>query len=107
MRLQMHATDPDRLEQRLGTVQSKGCIRIPAALNRLLDHYGVLDADYLAAEADGLPIWVLPAGQVPVRDAGRYIIVIDSGATERPAWARPMPVPKPAAAPAPAGAKGP
>jgi len=30
MRLQMHATDPDLPEQRLGTAQSKGCIRIPA-----------------------------------------------------------------------------
>jgi hypothetical protein len=87
MRLQMHATDPDRLEQRLGTVQSKGCIRIPASLNRLLDHYGVLDEDYLAAAADGKPNWVLPAHQAPVRDAGRYLIVVDSEAGARPAWA--------------------
>lgn len=46
MRLQMHATDPDLLERRLGSAQSKGCIRIPASLNRLIDCYGVLDAEY-------------------------------------------------------------
>ena len=43
MRLQMHATDPDHLEQRLGTAQSKGCIRIPASLNEFIDRHGVLD----------------------------------------------------------------
>ena len=46
MRLQMHATDADRLEPLLGSARSKGCIRIPASLNRLLDHFGLLDADY-------------------------------------------------------------
>ena len=46
MRLQMHATDPDLLERRLGSAQSKGCTRIPTSLNRLIDRYGVLDAEY-------------------------------------------------------------
>lgn len=86
MRLQMHATDPDLLEPRLGVVQSKGCVRIPASLNRLLDHFGVLDAAYLAAAAKGAPLWVLPPDQAPVEGAGRYLIVIDSGRTSRPAW---------------------
>jgi hypothetical protein len=86
MRLQMHATDPDLLEPRLGSVQSKGCIRIPASLNRLLDHFGVLDAAYLAAAAQGASLWVLPPDQAPVEGAGRYLIVIDSGRTSRPVW---------------------
>jgi hypothetical protein len=86
MRLQMHATDPDLLEPRLGSAQSKGCIRIPASLDRLLDHFGVLDAAYLAAAAEGSSLWVLPADQEPVEDAGRYLIVVDSGRTSRPAW---------------------
>lgn len=90
MRLQMHATDPDLLEQRLGTVQSKGCIRIPASLNRLLDRFGVLDAAYLTAAAQGIPTWVLPLDQTPVEDAGRYLIVVDSERAERPVWA-PLP----------------
>ena len=89
MRLLMHATDPRRLEPRLGTVQSKGCIRIPASLNRLLDQYGVLDADYQALQADGVPQWVLPARQQPEADAGRYVVVVDSQASRRPAWSQP------------------
>ncbi|HWT18382.1 MAG TPA: L,D-transpeptidase, partial [Variovorax sp.] len=71
MRLQMHATDPGRLEPRLGSVQSKGCIRIPASLNRFLDRLGVLDADYLRAKAEGSAPWVLPPDQTPVEGAGR------------------------------------
>lgn len=59
MRLQMHATDPHLLEPRLGTAQSKGCIRIPAALNDFIDRYGILDADYEQAMPAGLTFWVL------------------------------------------------
>ena len=46
MRLQMHTTDPDYLEQRLGIAQSKGCIRIPAKLNDFIDRHALLDEDY-------------------------------------------------------------
>jgi hypothetical protein len=46
IRLLMHATDPDYLEQRLGRPASQGCVRVPAAMNRFLDMHGVLDADY-------------------------------------------------------------
>ncbi|BEP38344.1 L,D-transpeptidase (plasmid) [Variovorax sp. V59] len=102
MRLQMHATDPDLLEPRLGSVQSKGCIRIPASLNRLLDRFGVLDADYLAAAAQGMPMWVLPTDQTPVEGAGRYLIVVDSGRAERPAWS---PAPGSRGASTPAGGR--
>jgi hypothetical protein len=53
VRLLLHATDPDYLEKRLGRPASKGCIRIPAAMNRFLDLHGILDADYeLAAKHD-------------------------------------------------------
>jgi len=87
MRLQMHATDPDRLEQRLGTAQSKGCIRIPATLNRLLDQYGVLDAEYEEeAESTGRSVWMLLPDRTPVADAGRYVIIVDSQRGTRPAW---------------------
>lgn len=86
MRLQMHATDPDLLEQRLGSAQSKGCIRIPASLNRLLDHYGVLDADYEQALRDGRKLWALDAQREPVTDPGRYLIVVESGRQDRPDW---------------------
>jgi len=46
MRLLMHATDPDALARRLGRTASKGCIRIPEAMDTLLDRHGILDADY-------------------------------------------------------------
>lgn len=46
IRFMLHATDPDKLEQRLGRPASQGCIRMPATLNRFLDRHGVIDADY-------------------------------------------------------------
>lgn len=90
MRLQMHATDPDRLEQRLGTAQSKGCVRIPASLNRLLDRYGVLDAEYERLVREGARLWVLHEDREPVADAGRYLVIVDTQRTARPAWS-PLP----------------
>lgn len=79
MRLQVHATDPDLLEPRLGVPLSKGCIRIPAALNRFLDHYGLLDADYDAALARGRRFSVLLPERAPVPNAGRWLVVLDGG----------------------------
>jgi hypothetical protein len=90
MRLLMHSTDPDLLEPRLGSVQSKGCIRIPATLNRLLDRFGLMDADYEIALRQGKTYWVLPPDQFVVTGAGRYLIVVDSGRSERPDWS-PLP----------------
>lgn len=86
MRLQMHATDPDALEPRLGSAQSKGCIRIPAAVNVLLDHHGVLDAEYDRLLREGQQFWVLREDREPVADPGRYLVVVDTRRSERPAW---------------------
>lgn len=86
MRLQMHATDPDRLESRLGRVASKGCIRIPATLNSFLDHFGVLGADYEAAAQGGESLWILPSDRASAMGAGRYLVILDSARTSRPAW---------------------
>lgn len=86
MRLKMHATDPDLLERRLGSAQSSGGIRIPASLNRLLDHYGLFDADYERAQRGGHKLWVLDSQSEPVPYPGRYLIVIDSGREDRPEW---------------------
>jgi hypothetical protein len=90
MRLQMHATDPDFLAQRLGTVQSKGCIRIPATLNAFIDHYGILDGDYERAMAAGMSFWVLRETREPTPWSGRFLVVVDTGRTTRPAWAVPL-----------------
>jgi hypothetical protein len=86
MRLLLHATDPEFLEARLGSVQSKGCIRIPATLNVLLDRFGLLDADYAKARSEGKRLGVLLPDQIAAAGAGRYLIVIDSGRGERPDW---------------------
>jgi hypothetical protein len=86
MRLAMHATDPERLAQRLGTVASEGCIRIPATLNRFLDTHGVLDADYEALATTGQAPRILLADRQPLPWPGRYLVIIDSQTSERPAW---------------------
>ncbi len=86
LRLQMHATDPDRLAQKLGTPQSEGCIRIPATLNTFIDHYGILDGDYEKAMAEGQTFWVLSKTREATSWSGRFLVVVDSGRTERASW---------------------
>jgi len=88
MRLQLHATDPDVLEPRLGSAQSKGCIRTNASFNTFVDQYGVLDAHYDRAIANGQNLWVLSPERKPTPWSGRYLVVVDSERRERPAWAR-------------------
>ncbi len=79
MRLLLHATDPDVLEARLGRPASQGCVRIPAPMNRFLDHHGVLDSDYeLAALSDQRYRALLRPDRQPTPLAGRALVVIDS-----------------------------
>ena len=92
LRFQMHSTDADVLAQRLGTPQSEGCVRIPALLNEFIDRYGILDADYDRAVAAGSHLWLLRADRAPTPWSGRYLVVIDSANTTRPAWS-PTPLP--------------
>ena len=98
MRLQMHATDPGILESRLGTVQSKGCVRIPGTLNFLLDRYSVLDADYIQGLAEGKKFWVLDKNREDNPWAGRYMVIVDSGKEQKPEWAAYIPPAPPAPA---------
>lgn len=86
MRLLMHTTDPDYLEQHLGRVMSKGCIRIPATLNTFIDRYGILDADYEQAMANGKKLWMIRADRTPTPWSGRYLVIVDSNSLERPGW---------------------
>ena len=88
LRLQMHSTDPGLLENKLGTPQSKGCIRIPATLNTFLDHYGILDREYEKAMAGGDSFWVLSKKREATPWSGRFLVVVDTGRTKRPIWAR-------------------
>jgi hypothetical protein len=84
IRLLLHATDPDYLEPRLGRPASKGCVRIPAAMNRFLDRHGVLDADYEAAAQDDPVRRVLLPDREPTPLAGDALIVIDSAQAAEP-----------------------
>jgi len=104
MRLQMHATDPDLLEPLLGNWHSKGCIRIPAGLNRFLDRHGVLDAAYEEAVREGERLWVLAADREPTATPGRWLVVVDSGANARPSWS-PAPSRRPKRSPSRAAAR--
>lgn len=101
MRLLLHATDPDYLEPHLGAQWSKGCIRIPATLNTFIDHHGLLDEDYEAALATGKKLWMIRADRLATPWSGRYLVIVDSGSTERPAWS-PEPSAAVKAAPKPA-----
>ena len=94
MRLQVHATDPVRLEPRLGRAASRGCIRITAALNRFLDRHGLLDAEYDAAQAAGRRQWILRPDRTTIPWPGRWLVVVDSQRRERPAWS-PLPPARP------------
>ncbi len=79
MRLLMHATDPANLAHRIGRPASKGCIRVPARLNRFMDRYGVLDSDYeRAAEVDPAYRALLLRNRTPTPLAGDILVVIDT-----------------------------
>ncbi|KXV75300.1 hypothetical protein AD953_08065 [Acetobacter malorum] len=79
IRLEMHATDPDLLEKRLGHTASAGCIRIPAALNVFLDRHGLLDADYEEkSRTDKRFRALLRKDRVPSPLSGVAVVVIDS-----------------------------
>lgn len=80
IRLMLHATDPDRLEQRIGQPASQGCIRVPSALNRFLDRHGVLDAEYEKAAATEIRFRaLLSPDRQPTALAGNTLVVVDSG----------------------------
>ncbi|HEY2019853.1 MAG TPA: L,D-transpeptidase [Paraburkholderia sp.] len=87
MRLQLHATDPARLEPLLGVRHSKGCVRIPASLDTFLDHYGILDAEYAQLVESGKSLWVLKSDRQVMPWAGRFVVVVDSQRKARPGWA--------------------
>ena len=82
IRLLVHATDPEFGEPRLGTVQSKGCIRVTGNFNRFLDRYGILDREY---ETSAKAKYVLLPARSPMPFAGKFIVVIDSGEFQKPA----------------------
>lgn len=97
IRLMMHATDPDKLEQRIGRPASQGCVRIPSAMNRFLDSHGVLDAEYERVAVTDIRFrTLLPPGRTPTILAGTAMVVVDSASSGRStvaSAARPAPTP--------------
>lgn len=89
MRLQMHATDPDALEPRMGEARSKGCIRIAASLNVFLDRHGILDADYVRVAQDGKRPYMMRPDWQPVLTPGRYLAIVETNRLSRPDWSPP------------------
>jgi len=90
IRLLLHATDPDALERRLGRPASKGCVRIPAAMNRFVDRHGILDADYeRAAKDDAAFEALLLPDRKPTPLAGNALVVVDSSDAPAAALAAP------------------
>ncbi|KXV35134.1 L,D-transpeptidase [Gluconobacter thailandicus] len=85
IRLEIHATDPQFLEWRLGHSASEGCIRIPATMNHFMDHYGLIDALYeQAASYDPRFAALLPKDREQTPIAGDLVIVVDSGPLTEP-----------------------
>lgn len=76
IRLQMHSTDPDVLEARLGVPASKGCVRIQGSVNAFIDQYGVMDKNYVPS-ATNAPGWVLSKVKKLDKYDGRYMIVME------------------------------
>jgi hypothetical protein len=88
VRVEMHATDPAVLAQRLGSADSEGCIRIPGALNQFLDRHGIIDADIERLAARDAGYRALLSRQLsPTPLAGDAVIVVDSSEP----WAKPYP----------------
>lgn len=84
IRLEMHATDPDVLERRLGRPASQGCVRLSAEMNRFLDHHGIIDADdERAAVTDIRYRALLLPGRKPTTLAGDALVVLDSSEEPR------------------------
>jgi hypothetical protein len=88
VRVEMHATDPDVLEERIGRADSEGCIRLPDQLNRFLDRHGIVDAAIeRLGETDGGYRALLSPELDPTPLAGDAVIVVDSSEP----WVRPYP----------------
>jgi len=78
LRLLLHATDPVAGEERLGRIDSKGCIRISKGLNYFLDIHAVLDGHYEEWAKTKPANWLLRKERKPVSLPGRYLVVGDS-----------------------------
>jgi hypothetical protein len=96
LRLLLHATDPVAGEERLGRIDSKGCIRISKGLNHFLDIHAILDWHYEQWAKTKPANWLLRKERQPVSQPGRYLVVGDSSQTaaqQTASAAKPAPQP--------------
>lgn len=77
IRLLMHATDPGQGEPRLGSIDSKGCVRLSNKVARFIDHYGLIDRKYEESQ-DKRRHALLSPYRKPVKNAGSFVLVGDS-----------------------------
>ena len=78
IRLLMHATDPDYGESKLGSVQSKGCVRVSAKFNIFVDELGALDRLYVERLTEAKFKAIVSKQYVPHGFEGRFLLVADS-----------------------------
>lgn len=74
IRMQMHATDPQFLEPRLGHPASAGCIRLSAETNRFLDSHSIIDRKIENSSQS----WVLKKDRTPVDNEGSFVLVVNT-----------------------------
>lgn len=84
----MPSTDPRLPEQRLGAVQSLGCVRIPASLNEFLDQTESSAGTMRRRTQVGRRLRDLPCDGEPTRWTGSNLLIVDSQPKERPARSR-------------------
>jgi hypothetical protein len=84
--LRKEASDP--VEQT--GLERSGAARLKRirSLNRFIDRYELIDADYEQVAQHGRLLWVLRGDRTPVATPGRYLVVVDTQRAARPAWAR-------------------
>lgn len=74
IRMQMHATDPQFLEQRLGNPASQGCLRLSAETNQFIDKYAIIDRKI----ENSSMAWTLKKDRTPVANEGSFVLVINT-----------------------------
>lgn len=74
IRMQMHATDPQFLEQRLGNPASQGCIRLSAETNQFIDSHAIIDKKI----EDSSQSWTLKKDRTPVSNQGSFVLVVNT-----------------------------
>lgn len=77
IRMQMHATDPQFLEQRLGNPASQGCLRLAAETNQFIDKHGLIDRKI----ENSTQAWTLRKDRTSVANAGSFVLVINTDPT--------------------------